>query len=98
MDEATRSLYEPPAALQGWPAGAVMTEAKRLARDAVKAQCQARGLKFYTTEPSEIAKAVRAHLDRHRAELINQAVENLRRGSGRFLPQIRTLAARIEQQ
>ena len=94
MDEATPRIQEALAKLQGLPAGAVMTEAKRLARKAVKAQWQAQGLKFYTTQPSEIAQAVRTYLDTHQAELVRQAAENLRQWSVRLLPQLRTLAAR----
>ena len=45
MDEAMRRICEPLAPLQGLPPGAVMTEAKRLARKAVKEQYRARGLK-----------------------------------------------------
>ena len=77
MDEATRTLYEVPIGLQVLPASAVMTEAKRLARNAVKSQWQARGLKFYTTERSKIAEATRAYLDTHRDELVSQARANL---------------------
>lgn len=51
MDEAIPRIRHTLAGLQGLPAGAVMTEAKQLARNAVKAQYQARGLKFYTTPP-----------------------------------------------
>jgi hypothetical protein len=78
MDEAMPRLYEVAAAFQERSRGAVMTEAHKLPRNAVKAQWQAGGLKFYTTEPSEIATAVRAYLDAHWAELVSQARANLR--------------------
>jgi hypothetical protein len=77
MDEASQKLRHAPAELQGLPPGAVLTEAKRLARNAVKAQYQARGLKFYTTPSSEIARAVRTYLDAHQAELVSQARANI---------------------
>jgi hypothetical protein len=73
-----RSLYEPPSALQGVPARAVMTEAKRLARNAVKAQWQAQGGKVPWVPHSELVEAAGDYLDTHRAELINQARANLR--------------------
>jgi hypothetical protein len=77
MDEAAQRVRHVRAELQGLPAGAVITEAKRLARNAVKAQYQARGLKFYATPSSEIVEAVRTYLDAHKAELVSQARANL---------------------
>ena len=77
MDEAIPRIRHTLAGLQGLPAGAVMTEAKQLARNAVKAQYQARGLKFYATPSSEIVEAVRTYLDAHKAELVSQARANL---------------------
>jgi len=77
MAEAAPRVRPVPAELQGLPAGAVITETKRLARNAVKAQYQARALKFYTTPPSEIHQAVRVYLDEHREELVSQARANL---------------------
>jgi hypothetical protein len=96
VDEAMRSLYEPPSALQGLPAGAVMTEAKRLARNAVKAQWQAQGRKVPWVPNSELVEAAKAYLDAHQAELVSQAYANLRHWSGRLVPRLRTLAERIE--
>ena len=77
MDGAIPRLPQAFTRPQGLPAGAVMTEFKRLARNAVKAQYQARALKFYTTPSGEIAEAVRTYLDTHRAELVSQARANI---------------------
>jgi hypothetical protein len=92
LAEATPRVQAALAARQGFSPGAVMTEARRLARKAIKAQYQAQGLKFYTTPPRKIAKAVRVYLDTHRVELVSQAVENLCQRSVRLVPQLRTLA------
>jgi hypothetical protein len=78
MDEATPRIQEALTKLQGLPAGAVMTEARRLARKAIKAQWQAQGRKVPWVEPSELPEAARDYLDLHRAELINQSRANLR--------------------
>ena len=77
MDEANPRLPELLPKLQGLSPAAVMTEAKRLARKAIKAQWQAQGLKVAYVEHSELAKAARAYLDTHRAELVSQARANL---------------------
>jgi hypothetical protein len=77
VDEANQRLQEAPSKLQGLSPGAVMTEANRLARNAIKAQWQAQGLKVAYVEHSELAKAARAYLDTHRAELVSQARANL---------------------
>ena len=90
MSGAKQSLSQTLAGLQELPPGAVMTEARRLARKAVKAQYQARALKFYTTPSSEIRQAVRVYLDAHREELVSQARENLRKWSGRFCKKTNT--------
>jgi hypothetical protein len=98
VDEATRTLYEAAVALQELPVGAVMTEAHRLARKAVRAQWQAQGLKVAHIEHRELVKAASVYLDTHRAELIQQARVNLRQWSVRLVPQLRTLAARTERE
>ena len=77
MDEANQRLQEAPAKLQGLGPAAVMTEAHRLARRAIKAQWRAQGRKVPWVEHSELVRAARAYLDLHRAELINQARANL---------------------
>jgi hypothetical protein len=98
MDEAMRSLYEPPSALQGLRPGAVMTEAKRLARNAVKARWQAQGRKVPWVPHSELVEAGKDYLDAHQAELVSQAYANLHHWSGRLVPQLRTLAEREERE
>jgi hypothetical protein len=77
MDEANQRLREALSELQGISPGAVMTEAKRLARNAIKAQWRAEGRKVPWVDPRELAEATRAYLDTHRAELISQAVANI---------------------
>ena len=77
MAEATRRLPDALAELQGLSPGAVMTEARRLARNAIKAQWQAQGRKVPWVDPRELAEATRAYLDLHRAELVSRAVANL---------------------
>jgi hypothetical protein len=96
VDEATLRIQE--AGLQGISPSAVMTEAKRLARNAVKAQWQAQGLKVAHIEHRKLVEAAKAYLDTHRAELVSQAVENLRQRSVRLPPPLRTLSERIERQ
>jgi hypothetical protein len=91
MDEATGTLSEVPSA-------AVMTESRRLARNAIKTQWRAQGRKVPWVDPRELAEATKAYLDAHRAELISQAAANLRQRSGRLVPQIRTLAERMQRQ
>jgi short-subunit dehydrogenase len=98
MDEAAPRILDALSGLQGFTPGAVMTEAKRLARNAVKAQWRAQGRKVPWVDPRDLAEAASAYLDTHQAELINQAIENLRQQSVRFLPQLRTLAARTERE
>jgi hypothetical protein len=97
MEEATPRIQEALAKLQGFTPGAVMTEAKRLARNAVKAQWRAEGRKVPWVDPRELTNAVRAYLDLHRAELVSRAAENLRQWSVRLVPQLRTLAEREER-
>jgi hypothetical protein len=84
VDEANELLRESVRAIKssrGQPmlitAGAVMTEAKRLARNAVKAQWQAQGRKVPHIPYIELVEAARDYLDTHRAELIQQARANL---------------------
>jgi hypothetical protein len=54
MDEANQRLQEALSELQGISPGAVVTEAKRLARKAIKAQWQAQGRKVAWVEHSEL--------------------------------------------
>jgi hypothetical protein len=70
-------ISEAPASLQGLRPTAVMTEARRLARKAIKAQWQAQGRKVLWVEHSQLVEATRAYLDTHRGDLINQARANL---------------------
>lgn len=104
MDEANETLRESLRAIKssrGRPmimtAGAVMTEAKRLARNAVKAQWQAQGRKVPHVPYVELVNAAQAYLDGHKAELVSRARENLRHWSVRLVPQKRTLAEREER-
>jgi hypothetical protein len=78
MDEATPRIRQAQARRQGFPVGAVMTEAKRLARKAIKAQWQAQGRKVPHVPYVELVEAARDYLHAHRAELVNQARANLR--------------------
>jgi hypothetical protein len=98
MDEASPRLQEAPPKLQGLPIGAVMTEAKRLARKAVQAQWQAEGRKVPWVPHSELVEAGKDYLDAHQAELVSQAYANLHHWSGRLVPQLRTLAEREERE
>jgi hypothetical protein len=93
VEEANELLRESVRAIKssrGQPmlitACAVMTEAKRLARKAIKAQWQAQGRKVPWVEHSELVGAARAYLDLHRAELINQARANLSSDAHRRKP------------
>jgi len=97
MDEATRTLSEFPIPLQGLPAGAVMTESRRLARNAVREQWRAEGRKVLWVPYSELVKAAGAYLDMHRAELVSQARENLRKWSVWFPTKKQTLTERRER-
>ena len=54
-----------------------MTEAHRLARNAVKEQWRAQGLRPQAIEAGELTKAARAYLDQHRDELVSRASANL---------------------
>ncbi len=76
MDEAKRRL-----ALSDFPAtGCIadtMTEAHRLARNAVKEQWRAQGLRPQAIETGELTKAARAYFDQHRDELVSRACANL---------------------
>jgi hypothetical protein len=77
MSEANRRLQDAVANPQGFNSAQVMTEANRLARNAIKAQWQAQGLKVAHIEHGELVKAASAYLDTHRAELVIQARANL---------------------
>jgi hypothetical protein len=52
-----------------------MTLARYYAKQAVKAQWQAQGLKLQNIEASEISQAANAYLDQHLAELVAFATE-----------------------
>jgi hypothetical protein len=54
------------------------TEAKRLARNLVKAELKAQNIKVSYVEASQISKAVR-HLLKHEPEITKQAKRNLKR-------------------
>jgi hypothetical protein len=58
--------------------GSEMTLAYWLARKAIKAQCQAQGLRLHTIKPHELARAARAYLNAH-PELVEQAKATLAR-------------------
>jgi hypothetical protein len=72
MDDPIPRLPEGPPKLQGLPAGAVMTEAKRLARKAVQAQWQREGRKVHWVPYRELVEAANAYLDMRQAELVAQ--------------------------
>lgn len=55
-----------------------LTTANWLARKAIKAQWRAEGRKVHYIEPSELAKAAKAYVSEHRAELLEQAGAYLR--------------------
>jgi len=79
MAEATQSVRQALAELQGIRPGAAMTEAHRLARKAIKAQYQARGLKPAHIEWKVMVAEARDYLRSH-PELIEQAAETVRKG------------------
>ena len=65
MDEAAQRVRQALAKPQGISPGAVMTEAHRLARKAIKAQYQARGLKPAHIERKVIVAAAHDYLRDH---------------------------------
>ena len=77
MDKAVPTIQQSITRSQGLPVGAVMTEAKRLARNAVREQRRAQGLKVAWIEHSKLVEAANAYLDAHKAELVSRGVANL---------------------
>jgi len=75
VDEAMPRVDERSPAVQGVTPAALMTDAKRLARKAIKAQWQAQGRKVPWGYPHEVAEATRVYLDTHRAQLVSPEFE-----------------------
>jgi hypothetical protein len=69
--------------------GAVMTLARYYAKNAVKAELAARGVKVQSVEFSELQQLTRRYVEEHWTELAERAMNAVRNN-----PQIRTLAER----